>query len=342
MCNFEHICNIVEQGVQTAYPGACLAIGVKENVLLKKAFGTVKIDTLFDMASVSKIMSTTMVALKYIEDGKMRLYDRMDFFFDVPQDKAGITVLNLLTHTSGLPAHIYISDFATSAHEAVDVIMAQPLLHDIGTMPVYSCLGFIVLGRILEKIGKAPLDRLAKNIVFDPLRLHNTTYHPQGDIAPTEYNPEIGEFLCGIVHDENAQFLKGISGNAGVFSTLDDVSAFAQMLALGGKTCDGTVFLSPATMQAALRNRTPGEQQEFRGLGFNLAGSPANFLGDLLSPQAFGHTGFVGTSIAVDPVTGLFVVLLTNRVCPTRNNVNLIRMRSLIHNAIAAEISKYY
>ena len=109
-----------------------------------------------------------------------------------------------------------------------------------------------------------------------------------------------------------------------------------QGMALGGKLPDGTQFLSPATLRAALVNRTPGAGHEFRGLGFNLAGSPSNFLGDLMSPRAYGHTGFTGTSIAVDPDTGLFVVLLTNRVCPTRENGKLIRMRSLIHNAAAA------
>jgi CubicO group peptidase (beta-lactamase class C family) len=112
------------------------------------------------------------------------------------------------------------------------------------------------------------------------------------------------------------------------------------MLSLGGKLPGGGRYLSPAMMQAAIRNRTPNSRGEFRGLGFNLAGSPSNFLGDLMSPRTFGHTGFTGTSFAVDPETGLWVVLLTNRVCPTRANTKLVRLRSLIHNAAAAEASR--
>ena len=115
---------------------------------------------------------------------------------------------------------------------------------------------------------------------------------------------------------------------------------FTKMLALSGRPESGAQFLSPATLKAAIQNRTPTSRGEYRGLGFNLARSPANFLGDLMSPRAFGHTGFTGTSIAVDPDTGLWVVLLTNRVCPTRANTQLVRMRSLIHNAAAAEAGR--
>jgi len=115
---------------------------------------------------------------------------------------------------------------------------------------------------------------------------------------------------------------------------------FARMLACDGKLESGTAYLSPAMLRAARINRTPLSKGEFRGLGFNLAGSPRNFLGDLMSPRAYGHTGFTGTSIALDPDTGLWVVLLTNRVCPTRENTRLVRMRSLIHNAAAAEASR--
>ena len=115
---------------------------------------------------------------------------------------------------------------------------------------------------------------------------------------------------------------------------------FTKMLACNGRLDNGTRYLSPAMLRAALINRTPHSSGEFRGLGFNLAGSPRNFLGDLMGPRSYGHTGFTGTSIAVDPDTGLWVVLLTNRVCPTRTNTRLVRMRSLIHNAAATEASR--
>jgi CubicO group peptidase (beta-lactamase class C family) len=163
----------------------------------------------------------------------------------------------------------------------------------------------------------------------------HTGYHPTGDCAPTEQDPQTGKLLQGIVHDENARFLKGISANAGVFSDINDMITFAKMLSLNGNG-----YLSPAMLETALRNRTPNSKGEYRGLGFNLAGSPKNFLGDLMSPLAYGHTGFTGTSLALDPATGLWMVLLTNRVCPTRNNLKLIRIRALAHNAAAAEASR--
>ena len=181
---------------------------------------------------------------------------------------------------------------------------------------------------------------MAQKYVFDPLGLNHTTYRPTGDIAPTELDPATGRLLQGTVHDENARFLGGISANAGLFSDLKDMAAFTKMLARGGIAEDGSAYLSPAMLDAALINRTPGSTGEFRGLGFNLAGSPGIFLGDLMGPRAYGHTGFTGTSIAVDPDTELWVVLLTNRVCPTRNNRQLVRMRSLIHNAAATESSR--
>jgi CubicO group peptidase (beta-lactamase class C family) len=196
-------------------------------------------------------------------------------------------------------------------------------------------MGYILLGKILEKISGLPLDQLADEYVFRPLGMKNTGYHPAGTCAPTELDPATGQCLQGIVHDENARFLKGISANAGVFSNIDDMITFVKMLALGGNG-----YLSPATLAAALRNRTPDSKGEFRGLGFNLAGSPKSFLGDLVSPRAYGHTGFTGTSIAIDPATGLWVVLLTNRVCPTRANLKLTRIRHLVHNAAAAEASR--
>ena len=337
MKNFEQVCRLVRQGLDDgAYPSACLSVGIRGSVCVRQTFGPARETTLYDIASLSKIVGTTMIAFRFLEEGRLRLYDTVEQFFPAPEDKKGITVLQLMTHTSGLPAHFYLSEEADGPGDAVRAILAHPLEHAPGALPVYSCMGYILLGRILEQIGGQSIDRLAQEYVFEPLGLTHTTYRPAGDVAPTERDPATGELLRGAVHDENARFLGGLSGNAGIFSDLCDMTRFVQMLALGGKLPDGTQFLSPATLRAALVNRTPGAGHEFRGLGFNLAGSPSNFLGDLMSPRAYGHTGFTGTSIAVDPDTGLFVVLLTNRVCPTRENGKLIRMRSLIHNAAAA------
>ena len=339
---FYRVDELVRQGLeQGAYPCAALAVGIGPTLYLKKTYGTCTENSLFDMASVTKILSTTMIALRFLEDGLLRLYDCVgDFFPDAPGDKRDITIAQLMTHTSGIAAHFYLSDHTADPADAVRVILNRPLARTPGSDPVYSCMGYILLGKILEHMGSADLATLAARHVFDPLHMKNTTYRPAGHIIPTELDPATGQLLRGVVHDENARFLGGVSANAGVFSDLDDMILFTKMLSCNGKRDDGTYYLSPATLHAALVNRTPHSSGEFRGLGFNLAGSPGIFLGDLLSSRAYGHTGFTGTSIAVDPETGLWVVLLTNRVCPTRENRTLVRMRSLIHNAAAAEAAR--
>lgn len=339
---FEQVDQLIRQGLeQGAYPSAALAVGIGPTLYLKKTYGNCSEHTIFDMASVSKILSPTMIAFRFLEDGLLRLYDCVgDFFPDAPEDKKGITIVQLLSHTGGFADHFYLSDCARDPADAARAILNQPLKQAPGADPIYSCMGYILLGKILEQVGSAPLDILAHKYVFEPLGMDHTGYHPTGDIAPTETDPATGMPLQGIVHDENARFLGGISANAGVFSDLNDMIIFTKMLACGGRRDGAAPYLSPAMLRAALINRTPGSKGEFRGLGFNLAGSPRNFLGDLMSPRAFGHTGFTGTSIAVDPDTGLWVVLLTNRVCPTRANTRLVRMRSLVHNAAAAEASR--
>ncbi|MBR3972763.1 MAG: beta-lactamase family protein [Oscillospiraceae bacterium] len=339
---FEQVDRLIRQGLdQGAYPAAAIAIGIGKDVYLKRTYGDCKDSTLFDMASVSKIISATMIAFRFMEEGLIRLYDSVgDFYFDAPSDKKSITILQLLTHTGGFPAHFLLSEFGSNPSDVANTILNHPLAQAPGGDPIYSCMGYILLGKILEKIGGASLDSLAQEYVFTPLGMNRTTYRPTGDIAPTEMDPETGKLLQGVVHDENARFLGGISANAGVFSDIGDMTIFAKMLACGGKLNDGSSYLSPAMLHSALINRTPDSQGEFRGLGFNLAHSPKNFLGDLMGPRSYGHTGFSGTSIAVDPDTGLWIVLLTNRVCPTRKNTALVRMRSLIHNAAAAEASR--
>lgn len=243
-----------------------------------------------------------------------------------------------MTHTSGIAAHFHLTDWTDDPAKAVDVILAQPLVARPGEATIYSCMGYILLGKILEQVGGQHLDRLARDWVFDPLGMTRTTYRPEGDIAPTEWDSINGRLICGTVHDENARFLKGISANAGVFSDLDDMIRFAVMLACGGSQADGSAFLSPAMYRLATTNQTPGKS-EHRGLGFQLAGD-GSFMGDLFPAGSFGHTGFTGTSLAVDPSSGLYVVLLTNRVNPTRDNLAIIRFRKIFHNAIIAAFSR--
>lgn len=338
---------MVEEGIREgAFPSAALAIGIRNRVLIRQTWGNTCIQppsapvdsqTLYDMASLSKIVGTSMVAFHMIETGKLCLRDRVADFFDTPKEKENITVLHLMTHTSGIADHFLLSDDTSDPKDAARVVLERPLAGPVGGQTIYSCMGYILLGKILEKIGDIPLDELAKNDVFQPLGMTHTSYHPSGPAACTERDPATGKFLCGVVHDENARFLGGVSGNAGIFSTLDDMARFASMLACGG-ILEGRAMISSLMMAAAIGNYTKGFSQN-RGLGFKLAGGEGEFMGDLFSSGSFGHTGFTGTSLAVDPANGMFVVLLTNRVHPARENNKIIRFRNVLHNCIASEFS---
>lgn len=325
--------DLVRQGLADgAYPAAALAIGRGSQTLVMACFGNCREETLFDLASLSKVVSTTMVALRFLEEGRLALTDRVvDFFPQAPEDKQAITIFHLMTHTSGISPFFLLSREVQGPEEALKAILNRPLVQEIGKWPIYSCMGYILLGKILEKVGDAPLDALAREWVFTPMGMRHTTYHPQGNVAPTELDSATGKLIQGVVHDENARFLQGISGNAGVFSNIGDMSAFAAMLSQGGGP-----LLMPQTLAMALENRTP-QGPEHRGLGFQLAGSEGCFLGTALGSRAFGHTGFTGTSLAIAPDTGLWVVLLTNRVCPSRENTALISLRRQIHDTAARE-----
>ncbi|GHU65920.1 serine hydrolase [Clostridia bacterium] len=292
--------------------------------------------TRFDMASCTKTFSATPLTLLAIEDGELTLYDTVSrFFAEAPPDKADITILQLLTHTAGFTPHYFIENDVDDPSRAVESILRTTLLDQPAGTPAYSCIGFILLGKILEKIYGAPLDQLAAERVFQMLGMANTSYNPSGDnIAPTEVDSATGIAWRGIVHDENARFLRGVSANAGVFSDITDTAKYCAMLA-----CGGNGYISRVMLSKAIRNYTPGHDVH-RGLGFHLAGPPLNYMGDLFPPESFGHTGFTGTCFAVDPHTGLYAALLTNRVNPTRDNEKMPRFRRVFHNRVYAAFSR--
>lgn len=336
MSEFDFLYTLLREGVHTGcFPSAVAAVGLKDRVFFKCAAGDADLDTRFDMASMSKILSPTMLALLAIEDGDLTLDDPLARFFDAPEDKADITVRHLMTHTGGFTPSFWLSDETDDPADAAACILRHPLEAAPDGTPRYSCMGYILLGKILEKVYGAPLDELARSRVFGPLGMAHTGYTPTGaNIAPTEVSPKTGVAWHGIVHDENARFLRGVSGNAGVFSDIHDVIRYASMLARGGEG-----FLAPATFRQAIRNHTPG-QDTHRGLGFHLGGVPYCFMGDLFPAESFGHTGFTGTSLAIDPTTGLYAILLTNRVHPSRSNEKLFRFRRVFHNRIYASFSR--
>ena len=337
---------LLKEGLREGcYPGAVAACGCGDRVFAISCAGKisengpdVNADTRYDMASLSKIIGPTMLALRALEDGDLTLWDRLDRFFPgCPEDKAGINIKHLMTHTAGFTPAFWLSEATDSPEGALDAILTRPLDTPVGAEVHYSCMGYIVLGKVLETVYGKPLDVLARERVFEPLGMAHTSYCPEDkeNIAATEVDKETGIAWQGIVHDENARFLRGVSANAGVFSDIHDMIKLAQMLALGGNG-----YLAKATVAKAIRFHAGDVNDVRRGLGFHLAGTPENFMGDLVPDTAFGHTGFTGTSLVIDPETGFYMILLANRVHPTRESTKLFRFRRRMHNMLYAAFTK--
>lgn len=345
----QYIRSVVENGL---LPSATLAIGVGDDVLVRECFGKtsclpeaepVNPQTLYDMASVTKIMSTTLITLRLIARGVLDLADMLPRYFGdlVPEDKKNVSIYNLLTHTSGLPAHIMLRDFLKDPSETVPFLLKAQLNRPIGSDVEYSCMGFILLGKLLEKVTGKGLDQLMQEEVCEPLQLVSTGYHPldrpidAANTAYTERSSLDGSWLVGRVHDENAFFLNGVSGNAGVFSNLDDFIRYTRMLA-GHGTLDGQVYLPRCIFDKAIVDYTPG-MDENRGLGFWVSGGYYSMSGQFSDQQSFGHNGFTGPHVFVNPNTGMWVCMLSNRVHPTRANGNHLRVRRILHTLMQVD-----
>ena len=327
---FDKSLKLIENGTGTAFPCAAVAIGLGYNVFARSFFGfrqlqpeilRVTENTLFDLASLTKLTATTMVALKFIESGKLSLEDSIGKYLDFTGNYTDCKINHLMTHSSGMPAGLPLFSIEHKSSDVLHTILSAERCCKTGEEVIYSCMGYIVLGAILEKVGKAPLDRLCEALVFEPLGMNNTCYKPDSSLlfAATEKYLHSGEWATGHVHDENAHFLGGVSGNAGVFSTLDDMIQFAGMCSSAGLKGDGTPFLKRETFDSAIKNLTP-YKNEARGLGFQVKGNGYFPGGELLSEGSFGHTGFTGTSLYVDNETRLWGILLTNAVHFGRDN----------------------
>ena len=344
---FEGVQQVISRAIaQGVFPCAVAEIGDSHGPLWRYTEGMRQVkpellpvneDTVFDMASVSKIMATTMVALTMIEEGILSPTDTLGLYWDGLTEKAArITVSQLLSHSSGIPGGKSIVGFPKdSIAQAIltsEDLMYGPGSYEADTQVSYACLGFIVLGELLEKLGSKPLDMLAKERVFDPLGLKNTGFKPVGDnIAATS----LSEPVKGIVNDYNARYLGRPVDNASVFSNAEDCGAFARMLLRGGEP-----VVSAPTIAAANQNLTPFSDYQ-RGLGFYRFRQKAQTVCDICSPTAFGHSGWTGTSIMADPEMDFYVVLLTNRTCMEHFDQNEIwRIRRYVHNAAVAAFKK--
>lgn len=333
-------------------PGAVAVVARGGVVAVQRALGWAQLqpdrrpmqpDTLFDLASLTKVMATLPAVLLLLERGAFRLDDPVHHFF--PEFTGGgreeVRIRHLLTHTSGLPPGMPLAKEDGTRGERVRRMLTVELQDRPGNRVIYSDLGFILLGELVQKITGVPLDRFVQEYVFGPLGLREARFNPPAVYRPrcaaTEYRDWLGRHQCGEVHDENATALGGVAGHAGLFATAAEVAAYGQMW-LNGGALGSTQLLSPATVAAATRDQTPG-LNEGRGWGWIVTRPNAEFAscGDLFSPGSFGHTGFTGTSLWVDPARALVVVLLTNRVHLGRTD-HILRLRPRFHNAVAAAV----
>ncbi|PIE03696.1 MAG: beta-N-acetylglucosaminidase [Acidobacteria bacterium] len=351
----EKVERLIQKGIKDrAFPAASVAIGRSGVLVLNKGYGyltyesdkSVTARTVFDLASVTKVISTTTAVMKLYEEGRIQLDQTVASYLPefAVNGKEKVTIEQLLTHTSGLVPFIrFYEDQDTSREAIIAKICAQKLTYEPGTRVRYSDLGMITLALIVEKIIGTDIDSWMKEQFWQPLHMYSTgfrgvdaqSYNP--DIAPTE-NDQIfrKRIMQGVVHDETAYLLGGRAGHAGLFSSSKDLAEMAFMLMNGGCS-HGRQFLQPETIRFFSARRTFNGQS--RGLGWDLKSLTGyTSCGKYASAETFGHTGFTGTSIWMDPIEDIFIILLTNRVYPSRNSEGHKAIRPLLANLVYESI----
>jgi beta-glucosidase-like glycosyl hydrolase/CubicO group peptidase (beta-lactamase class C family) len=345
--------DVIEKAVaDKAFPGATLAVGFRGKVAVH-AFGKLSYDakaarvaptTMYDIASLTKVVATTTLVAKLAEgdfavpldlDTKIERYLPEWASGPQPEWRHRVTLRHLLTHTSGLPAFKEYWRTSKSKQDTLTKIFAEPLEYEPGTKEIYSDLGIILMAEITERLTGRKLDDLANSFIFSPLGMKDTMYRPPKKlwptIAPTEIDNNLRHRLVhGEVHDENAFAIGGVSGHAGIFSTAPDLAAFCQMLLNGGVYAHQRILRRATVAQFTTPQQLSGGT---RTLGWAVP-TEGGSSGHYFSAHSFGHTGFTGTSIWIDPDRQLFVVLLTNRVHPTRANMKIAQVRVALHNAV--------
>src|SRR5882672_6869430 len=353
---------VIEKAMaEKAFPGATVAVGYRGKLSVR-AFGKLSYDakaaaanpnTMYDIASLTKVAATTTLVAKLAEgdfavpldlDAKIERYLPEWAGGSNPEWRHKVTVRHLLTHTSGLPAFKeywrttnsrVTAKRSTGKQDTLARIFAEPLEYQPGTKEIYSDLGIILMGEIIERLTGRTLDELAKSTIFSPLGMKDTMYRPPKkfwpQIAPTEIDNNLRHRLVqGEVHDENAFAMGGVSGHAGVFSTAPDLAAVCQMWLNGGVYAHQRILRRATIAQFTTPQQLSGGT---RTLGWAVP-TEGGSSGHYFSAHSFGHTGFTGTSIWIDPDRQLFVVLLTNRVHPTRENTKIQQVRPALHDAV--------
>ncbi len=327
-------------------PGAVVVVGHNGKIVFRKSFGfrsleptrePMTVDTIFDLASLTKCVATTTSLMKLFEDGRIRLNDPVATYLPefAQNGKQDITIRELLTHYSGLAPDLDLKPLWQGREAAFQMAMQQKPMYPPGSRFVYSDINFEVLGFIVEKVSGMPLNDFAAANVFTKLGMTNTRYLPPPDwsqrIAPTEYD-EDGRMLRGVVHDPTARRMGGVAGHAGLFSTADDLARFAEDLLRTNRV------LSPMTVAKMSTPQQPPTAASLRGLGWDIDSPFASNRGDLLPVGSFGHTGFTGTSLWIDPVTNTYIILLTNAAHPHVGK-SVVSLRSRLATAVVQSLA---
>jgi CubicO group peptidase (beta-lactamase class C family) len=344
------------------FPGAVVEVGHAGGPLAATAEGRLTYEikaapvdgaTIYDLASLTKVLATTTLALELVSDGRLALDDRVSHWINAwrGDDRAAVTVRHLLDHSSGLPAHRRYFERLQGREAFEQAICAEPLEYPPGSLAMYSDAGFMLLGFVLEEAGGAPLDRQfdkwrVQHLGSDALLQYRPPDTSKSRIAPTEDDPWRGRMLRGEVHDENAAALDGVAAHAGLFGTAASVGAAARwwLRAVASRDRDEENSLGVLARRFVSPSGVPGSS---RALGWDTM-RPTSSCGSRLSSAAFGHTGFTGTSLWVDPAwragrgpdtpDGLYVVFLSNRVHPSRSGDGMTRVRQALHDAVADDL----
>jgi uncharacterized protein YbbC (DUF1343 family)/CubicO group peptidase (beta-lactamase class C family) len=352
---------LIEQSIrEDKIPGAVVLAGHNGRVIYRKAYGSrsllptrepMTLDTIFDIASLTKIVATTSAMMKLVERGLVRIDDPVTAY--LPEFQNGslqstgqnsgspITVRDLMTHFSGEPPDLVLEPAWSGYETGIRKALTGKTTGPPGTKFVYSDINFILLGEIVHRVSGMSENEYVNQILFQPLGMSDTAYLPpvalKPRIAPTEMQPD-GTILRGVVHDPTARYMGGVAGHAGVFSTADDLAKFCQMILDGGRSANGEGLFSPATIAKFTSPATPPNQPVVRGLGWDIQSPYSGVRGDLFPTGSFGHTGFTGTSIWIDPSSQTYVVILANSVHPHQRKA-ITPLRGKVATIVAASVS---
>jgi uncharacterized protein YbbC (DUF1343 family) len=329
-------------------PGAVLLAGQRDRILHRKAYGRRSLqpsiemmtpDTIFDAASLTKIVATTSSVMKLFEQGKIRLQDPVTTYLPEFQGgKSSITVRQLLTHFSGLRPDVDLKPEWSGNDTGIRLALNDQPVAEPGERFIYSDINFILLGEIVRVVSGRPIDAYSREEIFLPLGMKETGFKPAPSLRPRIAPTEIwkGEILRGVVHDPTTRFMGGVAGHAGLFTTAADLSRWCRMLLNGGEL-DGVRLFSAMTVRKFTEPNTPPHQPVMRGLGFDIDSQYSANRGELYPIGSFGHTGFTGTSVWIDPVTQSYVILLSNSVHPKLRPA-LSPLRARVATIVAASL----